>query len=104
MADQKPAEVLPRKSVEKPTSQSPRYAGPVASGEVKPGPKPQVHDQDVLSSDPRREINRDYGAVYLDQVQRREAEVLRAKVEGREPDLDNPPAVQGTPLRVKKDK
>ncbi len=39
----------------------------------------------------------DHG-VYLDDVQRREAEILRAKIEGRKPDLKNPPAVQGTPL------
>lgn len=34
---------------------------------------------------------------YLDDVERERAEIQRAKVEGREPDLENPPAVQGTP-------
>lgn len=33
---------------------------------------------------------------YLDDVDRANAEVQRAKVEGREPDLDNPPATQST--------
>ena len=36
---------------------------------------------------------------YLDVEQRKAAEIDRAAVEGREPDLDNPPAAQGTPLR-----
>lgn len=40
----------------------------------------------------------DRTGVYLDDKQRREAEILRAQVEKREPDLDNPPAVQGTPM------
>lgn len=35
---------------------------------------------------------------YLDDVQREEAEIARAKVEGREPNLKNPPAMQSTPL------
>jgi hypothetical protein len=34
---------------------------------------------------------------YLDDVERERAEIQRAKIEGREPDLENPPAVQGTP-------
>lgn len=37
-------------------------------------------------------------SVYLDDEQRREAEVTRARIEDREPDLDNPPAMQSTPL------
>lgn len=36
--------------------------------------------------------------VYLDDVMREQAEIQRAKIEGREPDLDNPPAVVSTPL------
>lgn len=36
---------------------------------------------------------------YLDVEQRKSAEIDRAAVEGREPDLDNPPAAQGTPYR-----
>jgi hypothetical protein len=38
------------------------------------------------------------GGPYLDLVERERAEVLRAKVEDREPDFDNAPAVAGTPL------
>lgn len=37
---------------------------------------------------------------YLDDVQRAQAEVQRAAVEGRKPDLKNPPATQGTPLKT----
>lgn len=37
-------------------------------------------------------------APYLDDEMRRAAEIQRAKVEDRKPDLDNPPAMQGTPL------
>jgi hypothetical protein len=36
--------------------------------------------------------------VYLDDVDRAKAEVVRAQQEGREPDLDNPPAVASTPV------
>lgn len=36
--------------------------------------------------------------IYLDDVEREKAEITRAKLEGREPDLDNPPSTQGTPL------
>lgn len=35
---------------------------------------------------------------YLDDEQRRTAEVERARIEDREPDLKNPPAMQSTPL------
>lgn len=45
--------------------------------------------------DPQRNLP---GGIYLDREQRREAEVLRARAENREPDLDNPPAIQSTPL------
>lgn len=41
------------------------------------------------------------GGVYLDMQERVDAEELRAKSEGREPDYDNPPAVAGTPLTTK---
>jgi hypothetical protein len=36
--------------------------------------------------------------IYLGDEMRREAEIVRARLEEREPDLENPPAVQGTPL------
>lgn len=35
---------------------------------------------------------------YLDQIEQQQAEILRAKAEGREPDLENPGATAGTPL------
>lgn len=38
------------------------------------------------------------GGPYLDDVEREEAEKRRAKIEDREPDLDNPPATAGTLL------
>lgn len=38
------------------------------------------------------------GGPYLDLVERERAETLRAKVEDREPDYENAPAVAGTPL------
>lgn len=37
---------------------------------------------------------------YLDQKQAEEAEILRAKIEGREPDLDNPGAYAGIQLQT----
>ena len=41
--------------------------------------------------DPRRQV--DANGVYLDDVERRKAEVLRARAEDREPNLDNPPPI-----------
>lgn len=38
------------------------------------------------------------GGPYLDEEERRLAEIRRAAVEGREPDFDNAPATAGTPL------
>ncbi len=38
---------------------------------------------------------------YLDDVERARAEIVRAAVEDREPDLENPPAYQGSPLVAK---
>lgn len=38
---------------------------------------------------------------YLDEVERRNAEIVRAKAEDREPDLETPPAFQGTPIITK---
>lgn len=38
------------------------------------------------------------GGPYLDQEERRLAEITRAAKEGREPDFDNAPATAGTPL------
>lgn len=38
------------------------------------------------------------GGPYLDEVERRNAETIRAAKEDREPDYDNAPAVAGTPL------
>lgn len=44
--------------------------------------------------DPARQ--NDPNGVYLDDVQRAQAEIQRAKVEKREPDLENPPATTST--------
>ena len=41
------------------------------------------------------------GGPYLDVLQREQAEIRRAKIENREPDLENPPAVAGTVLVTK---
>lgn len=38
------------------------------------------------------------GGPYLDQVQQEQAEIIRAKMEDREPDLDDPPATAGVVL------
>lgn len=48
------------------------------------------------TTDPRRNIPGT--SQYLDEVERRNAELIRAKAEDRKPDLENPPAFQGTPL------
>lgn len=48
------------------------------------------------TTDPRRNIPGT--SQYLDEVERRNAELIRAKAEDREPDLAHPPAFQGTPL------
>lgn len=50
----------------------------------------------VEELDPNRQLP--HTNEYLDEKLRREAEIQRAKVEGREPDLDNPPAAGGTSL------
>lgn len=42
-------------------------------------------------------VGRD-GGPYLDQEEARIAEERRARIEGREPDFDNPPATAGIPL------
>lgn len=49
-------------------------------------------------TDPMRA--KDPHGIYLDDVQRENAEIQRAKVEGREPDLENPGSIQGTPLQA----
>lgn len=62
------------------------------------GPVTQV-DKDFTyptHADPMRHMTSD--GIYLDDEQRKAAEIQRAKIEGRDPDLVNPPAVQGTPL------
>lgn len=45
-------------------------------------------------------VKRD-GGPYLDVLEREQAEIRRAKIEGRQPDLDNPPPVAGTQLVTK---
>lgn len=49
---------------------------------------------------PHRGLTGRDGGPYLDEVERRRAEEVRAQVENREPDFDNMPAVAGTPLVV----
>lgn len=63
--------------------------------------KPKSHTEDQTfvipqTTDPRRNIPGT--SQYLDEVERRNVEIVRAKAEEREPDLENPPAFQGTPL------
>lgn len=48
--------------------------------------------------DPQRKIT-NTGYPFLDQVEREKAEIARAKVEGRKPDLENPGPSTGSPLR-----
>lgn len=74
-------------------------------------------DRDGANDGERREVNmgfttmahmdparqRDPHGVYLDDQRRRDAETVRAQVEGREPDYDNPPYTTGdvvVPLHV----
>lgn len=62
-------------------------------------PKSHTEDRDFVipqTTDPRRNIPGT--SQYLDEVERRNAELIRAKAEDRKPDLENPPAFQGTPL------
>jgi len=65
--------------------------------------------QELSDAEPGSEVETDFytpfdgtkgraGGVYLDMQERADAEELRAKQEGRKPDLKNPPAVAGTPL------
>ncbi len=74
----------------------------VVDGPTAPEPeKPDVETREVgflyvHHLDPARKLP---GGTYLDDVQRYEAEAARALVEDREPDFENAPAVQGTPLR-----
>lgn len=56
-----------------------------------------------MASDDRKlyDVNKGFGrdgGPYMDEVDRRQAEVNRARVEGREPDLDNPPPIAGSQL------
>lgn len=70
-----------------------------------PPPAPAVEGKEVDTEfvyvhhvDPMRAIPG--SSPYLDDVERLNAEVQRAKAEGRKPDLKNPPSTQGTPLRT----
>lgn len=63
--------------------------------------KVKSHEEDrefviPQTTDPRRNVPGT--SQYLDEVERRNAEIIRAKAEGRKPDLKSPPAFQGTPL------
>ncbi len=65
--------------------------------------EPEVIDREFAyptHADPMRYVGPANYGTYLDDEQRKIAEVKRAEVEGREPDLENPPATQGTPLQL----
>lgn len=71
------------------------------SNESADGAKPDSHIEDrtfhyPTELDPMRRLPST--TTYLDRVQREEAEIQRARLEDREPDLVNPPAAQSTPL------
>jgi hypothetical protein len=69
-------------------------------GPAAPVPDTKVEDVDFVHVHHLDEQRKLPGtAPYLDDVNRQNEEVQRAKVEGREPDLANPPSTQGTPLR-----
>lgn len=79
-----------------------------STGEQASSSTPTTNDEETTSEKPTRDQGFKYpthvdpmrrlGGVYLDDELRREAEIARAKVEDREPDLENPPAMQSTPL------
>src|SRR5690348_10189923 len=54
--------------------------------------------KDVGFYNPHDGIKGRDGGPYLDHVERIQAEINRANIEEREPDLDTPPATAGTPL------
>lgn len=58
--------------------------------EVTMGFMSQQHLDPARQADPR--------GVYYDDQQRRQAEIIRAQGEGREPDLENPPPTVGDPM------
>lgn len=59
------------------------------------GPAKEFDQEYVMAThlDPARQV--DTHGVYLDDVQRTEQELIRARVEGRKPDLKNPPKTAG---------
>lgn len=59
-----------------------------------------MSDKTVPLFNPNDGVTGRDGGPYLDQVQAVEAEKVRAKIEGRSPDLDNPPAHAGIPLNT----
>ncbi len=63
------------------------------------GPRKLVAVEQTIAqeADPQRRRPGGNHNTYLDREQRVRAEIIRAKVEGREPDLDNPPPSAGTP-------
>jgi hypothetical protein len=95
---------------ENPTpSQDPDYTEPVVPDEAAPDEAEEVVEEDDGETTPVDLYDANQGKVkrtggpYLDEIEKQKAEEWRAKVEDREPDLDNPPAVAGTQL-VTKDK
>lgn len=54
--------------------------------------------EDIKMYNPHDGLTGRDGGPYLDQVENEAAEIRRAKIEDREPDLVNPPPAAGTPL------
>jgi hypothetical protein len=62
--------------------------------------EPEVETEEVeLKLYPATALQNRPPGIYMDDLEREGAEVWRAKLEGREPDLENPPPTAGTPLR-----
>lgn len=87
-------------------------ADQIVNGQSEPKPAPVVpsgpqtvkgayteRTVDVIAEDPNRVQAKKSGGVFLDEIQKRNAEFVRAKVEGREPDLENPGPIASTKLR-----
>jgi hypothetical protein len=78
-----------------------RYEDGLAVADALPESPHLVDKEYVLAThlDPARQ--RDPNGIYLDDIQRRDAETVRARIEGREPDYDNPGTTAGDVLQAK---
>jgi hypothetical protein len=94
-----PFDLTAEPNTEPVNSTEPNGADPVDEDTTESDVKTETVDVDYFYAtklDPARQISPT--GVYLDDVQRRDAEKVRALIEDREPDLENPPASQSTPL------